>query len=160
MIEYTIKNYFDFFVMTGFYKSSQIFVCSKTGVQFFVICCLIAMADTFEERSDIQGCASDFFDMVDPWKKSVQAMYRFCVLILFGSTGKAKWINVIKNCFIIPTHVLSSRFVVVWGIDIKSLDKSMGLSLNGSPFGFAIYNEIITEDQQQQVLYQQHFLRI
>ena len=66
MIEYTIKNYFDFFVMTGFYKSSQIFVCSKTGVQFLVICCLIAMADTFEERSDIQGCASDFFDMVDP----------------------------------------------------------------------------------------------
>ena len=56
MIEYTIKNYFDFFVMTGFYKSSQIFVCSKTGVQFLVICCLIAMADTFEERSDIQGC--------------------------------------------------------------------------------------------------------
>ena len=105
MIEYTIKNYFDFFVMTGFYKSSQIFVCSKTGVQFLVICCLIAMADTFEERSDIQGCASDFFDMVDPWKKSVQAMYRFCVLILFGSTGKAKWINVIKNSFVIPTEM-------------------------------------------------------
>ena len=46
------------------------------------------------------------------WKKSVQAMYRFCVLILFGSTGKAKWINVIKNSFVIPTHVSSSRFVV------------------------------------------------
>ena len=61
----------------------------------------------------------------------------------------------IKNCFIIPTHVLSSRFVVVLGID-----KSMGLSLNGSPFGFAICYEIITEDQQQQVLYQLRFLRI
>ena len=92
----------------------------------------------------VQCITTNFFDMADPWKESVQAMYRFCVLILFGSTGKAKWINVIKNSFVIPTHVSSSRFVVVWGIDIKRLDKSMGLSLNGSPLGFAICYEIIT----------------
>ena len=36
----------------------------------------------------------------------------------------------------------------------------MGLSLNGSPWILLFNYEIITEDQQQQVLYQQHFLRI
>ena len=52
-----------------------------------------------------------------------------------------------------------SRFIIV-GVNHLVSYKIMGLSLNGSPLGFAICYEIITEDQQQQVLYQLHFLRI
>ena len=50
MVEYTIKDHADAFFMAGFYKIGEIFIGSKTGIQFFVIGCLIAMSDTFKKR--------------------------------------------------------------------------------------------------------------
>ena len=45
-----IKDHADAFFMAGFYKIGEIFIGSKTGIQFFVIGCLIAMSDTFKKR--------------------------------------------------------------------------------------------------------------
>ena len=114
VVEYTVEDYFDAFFVTCFDKSGQVFVCSKTGVKLLIIGGFITMSDTFEERSDVQGGASDLFDVVDPWEESVQTVDRSGVLILFRCTAKSKWIDVIKNCFIVPTHRLSSRFVVIF----------------------------------------------
>ena len=164
VVEDTIKDYFDSLFVTGFYKCSQVFICSKTGIQFFIIGGFIAMSDTLKKWSDVQGSASDLFNMVNPWKKSVQAEYRFCVFVLLWSTGKSKWINVIKNSFVIPTHVSSSRFVVFSFSYLNEIipyrDKNYGAVVKRQPLSFAISYEIMPEDQQQQVLYQQHFLRI
>ena len=88
MIEHSIKDYFDALFMTGFDKSGQIFICSKAGIKLFIISCLVSVTDTFEEWSDVQCSTSNFFDMADPWKVSIQAMYWFCVIILFWSTSQ------------------------------------------------------------------------
>ena len=50
MVEYTIKDHTDAFFMAGFYKIGEIFIGSETGIQFFVIGCLVAMSDTFKKR--------------------------------------------------------------------------------------------------------------
>ena len=53
MVEYAVKDYTDAFVMTCFHKVCKIFIGSKTGVQFLVVCCLIAMSYTFKKRTYI-----------------------------------------------------------------------------------------------------------
>ena len=116
MVEYTVKNNFDSFFVTDFYESCQILVGSETGIQFLVIGCFITMSDTFKKRTDVQGSAADCFNMVNPWKKSVQAMYRCTVVVLLRCSGKTKRINVIKNSFVVPTHVVIISFhIKLWG---------------------------------------------
>ena len=53
MIEYTVEDNTDALFVAGLYKIGEIFVCSKTGVQFFLIGCLIAMSYTFKKRTYI-----------------------------------------------------------------------------------------------------------
>lgn len=111
MVEYTVKNNLDSFFVTDFYESCQIFVGSGDGIQFFVIGCFITMADTFKKRSDVQGSAADCFNMVNPWKKSVQAMHRRTVVVLLRRSGKTKRINVIKIASLYQLMLLSSHFI-------------------------------------------------
>ena len=53
VVEYAVKDYTDAFVMTCFHKVCKIFIGSKTGVQFLVVCCLIAMSYTLKKRTNI-----------------------------------------------------------------------------------------------------------
>ena len=89
VIEYTVKNNLDVFFMTCLYKGSQIFVGSKTGIQFLIICSFISVSDTFKKWTNVQSSTSDFFDVIDPGKKSIQTVHWFTVIILLWSTRKA-----------------------------------------------------------------------
>ena len=53
MVEYTVKDHTDPFIMAGFYKICKVFVGSQTGVQFFIVGCLIAMSYTLKKRTYI-----------------------------------------------------------------------------------------------------------
>ena len=53
VVEYAVKDYTDAFVMTCFHKVCKIFVGSKAGVKFLVVCCLIAMSYALKKRTNI-----------------------------------------------------------------------------------------------------------
>ena len=53
VVEYTVKDHTDPFIMAGFYKICKVFVGSQTGVQFFIVGCLIAMSYTLKKRTYI-----------------------------------------------------------------------------------------------------------
>ena len=89
VVEYAVKNNLNVFFMTCLYKGSQIFVGSKTGIQFFIICGFISVSDTFKKWTNVQSSTSDFFDVINPGKKSIQTVHRFAVIILLWSTRKA-----------------------------------------------------------------------
>ena len=48
MVENTIENHTDTFFVTGCHKCGKVFVGSQTGIQLFVIGCLVAMSYAFK----------------------------------------------------------------------------------------------------------------
>ena len=48
MIEYTVKDYLDFFFMTCCHEIFQILVVAQTGIQLLIVCGFITMSYAFK----------------------------------------------------------------------------------------------------------------
>ncbi len=74
MIENTVQYDTNALTVTLLHEGRQIFVGAKSAVQFFIICCFIAMAHRFKQWTDIESITANLSDMGNPWKKGLQPM--------------------------------------------------------------------------------------
>ena len=89
MVEHTVEDNLNALSVAFLYKICQIRIVTQTAVKLLVISCFIAVSDKLKKRSDIDRIAANLFDVADPGKGLVQAMYRCCIGVFLRCITKS-----------------------------------------------------------------------
>ena len=113
MVENPVKDDLQPRLMAGRDKGRQVLVGAEAAVQKAIIGGLVAVPHRLKKRADINRREAQLFHMSDPRQQGIQPMHRLAVVILSGRPGEPQGVNMVKNSFIIPSHIrfLSFKYV-------------------------------------------------
>ena len=107
MIENSVKNDADTFLMAQMYKLFEIIVVSESLVDHAVVGSVIAVRPRREARTEVKRVKAAVLHVKDPFPQISESVHGSTVFIVLRRSQQTKRIYMIKNSIFIPGHLFS-----------------------------------------------------